>query len=106
MSTLLLTAVAFTGCATARIDWASRVGNYTFDEAVVELGPPDKSATLKDGTKVAEWITQRGYARGGYVITHHGYWFDSYSLPPSPDAMLRLTFNPEGRLTEWKRYYR
>ena len=41
------------GCATTGVDWAVRVGNYTFDQAVVELGPPDKQAKLQDGLRAA-----------------------------------------------------
>jgi hypothetical protein len=41
------------GCVTQKIDWSARVGNYTYAQAVMELGPPDKSAKLTDGTVVA-----------------------------------------------------
>ena len=51
---LALTNCLTTGCKTApKIDWNSRVGNYTYDQAVAELGPPDKSAKLSDGKTVA-----------------------------------------------------
>lgn len=90
------------GCATSKIDWASRVGNYTFDDAVLEFGPPDKSATLQDGTKVAEWLTYRGRGGGGTFysvgrVVHH--------VPegPSPDYYIRLSFDPDGRLTGYRR---
>ncbi len=36
---MALALFAVAGCATAKIDWAGRVGNYTFDQAVVELEP-------------------------------------------------------------------
>src|SRR5262245_31305974 len=49
------------GCATApKIDWNSRIGNYNYDQAVLEMGPADRSAALTDGTKVVEWLTARG----------------------------------------------
>ena len=52
---LLLALLALTGCATRnKIDWSARVGNYTFDQTVLELGPPDKQTKLSDGTVVAE----------------------------------------------------
>ena len=53
--TILALVVAFiAGCATTKpIDWNSRVGSYTFDQAVTELGPPDKQAALSDGKIVA-----------------------------------------------------
>ena len=105
-------ALLVAGCATTRVDWASRIGNYTFDQAVLELGPPDKSAKLADGTTVAEWITRRGYTRVyapfyGYYPWYYGPFapgpLDSYT---TPDNFLRLIFNSEGRLTDWKRFYR
>src|SRR4051812_26414170 len=82
------------GCATApKIDWNSRIGNYTYDQAVLELGPPDRMAPLTDGTKVAEWLTFRGYSQG-YAMPvgpqmYHPYFTGPsayyYSEPPSPD---------------------
>lgn len=109
---VIAVAAAASGCATHKIDWNARVGSYSFDQAVMELGPPDKSATLTDGTRVAEWLAQRG-ARGGvqvgfgagYYHPWHGMgWY--LSEPASPDRMLRLTFGPDSKLREWKRVYR
>jgi hypothetical protein len=103
-------------CATTpKIDWDSLIGNYTYDQAVLELGPPDRMAPLTDGTKVAEWTTSRGYSHG-FVTSigphfYHPYFygppaFSYYSEPPSPDRVLRLTFTPDGRLAAWQRVYR
>jgi hypothetical protein len=103
------------GCATTpRPDWAARVGTYTYEQAVLELGPPDKSETLSDGTVVAEWLVRRGYARGGSGFVHgfygHPYYFPGpvwmHSDPPVPDLMLRLIFGPDKILHSWKRYAR
>jgi hypothetical protein len=90
-------------CATTpKVDWNSRVGNYMFDQVVLELGPPDKSAKLNDGTTVAEWLTHRGYSRGSiHYLT--GLWIQQYQEPPAPEYYLRLTFGPEGKLQAWKR---
>ena len=54
-------ALGLTGCATQRVDWAARVGHYTYEQAVVDLGPPEKHAKLADGALVAEWLVNRGY---------------------------------------------
>jgi hypothetical protein len=103
------------GCATGpRIDWNSRIGTYTYDQAVLELGPPDRSATLTDNTKVVEWLTSRGqtYGFADYGGFYHPYHFYSgpfihhYSLSRGPDYFLRLTFSPEGKLLSWKRVAR
>ena len=101
------------GCASTKIDWNSRIGNYTYDQAVVELGPPDKSAKLSDGSIVAEWMTRRGYSGGsvgvmygsGYPYYHYHPWYHFYE-PPSPDYFIRLTFGPDGKLQAYKRVVR
>lgn len=103
------------GCATSpKIDWNSRIGVYNYDQAVLEFGPPDKMAVLTDGTRVAEWLTSRGYSHG-FVTTfgphfYHPHFYGPpayyYSEPPSPDRFMRLTFGPDGKLGSWNRVYR
>jgi hypothetical protein len=113
-----LLAILVAGCATNRVDWESRTGVYTYDQCVIELGPPDKEAKLSDGTKVCEWMTRRG-ATGGHVGYHAGFGYGAYGPyrwyapgyysfyeASSPDYWLRLTFGPEGKLTAWKRLAR
>ncbi len=104
-------AIILTGCAAPKVDWPGRVGNYTFDQAVLELGPPDKDAKLEDGTLVAEWLTRRGYAYSsppfGYspwspYSAYYPMYVDSYT----PDYFLRLTFGPDGKLKSWKKLAR
>lgn len=109
---LLLPVLLLAGCATTpRVDWAARVGLYTFDQTVAEIGPPDKQAKLSDGSTVAEWVTQRSQTQ---VFTGPSYAYTTpygYGLLPpryvdavnTPEYFLRLTFGPDGRLTAWKR---
>ena len=100
---LVLGVLWLAGCATApKVNWNSRVGHYTFDQAVLELGPPDKSAKLQDGTLVTEWLTRRGL-RHSTVHAMSGFWVQQYDAPASPDYFLRLTFGPDGVLQAWKR---
>jgi len=106
---LALVGLLLGGCATVpAVDWNSRIGNYTYDQAVLDMGPPDSSAKLSDGVVVAEWLTQRGY-RGGWVSAglgfHHRYggWVDYYETSPTPNFYLRLTFTPAGKLSAWRR---
>ena len=111
---ILLLAVLISGCATRRIDWAARVGNYTFDQAVTEIGPPDKQARLTDGTVVAEWLTRRGYHEiyptSGFAYYGHPRYYrpfpPTYLDSDTPDFFLRLTFAPDGRLQSWKKFSR
>ena len=97
------------GCSTApKVDWNSRVGSYTFDQAVAELGPPDKQATLSDGATVAEWITHRS-GFGGMSIGIGGGSYSGHSGmgvgvgqsvgSGGSDQVLRLVFGPDGKLT-------
>jgi hypothetical protein len=106
----LFLAALFAGCATRKIDWSGRVGNYTFDQAVAEMGPPDKQARLTDGMLIAEWLTRRGYhqiyASGGYYGSPYYNWPypTSYLHTDSPDYYLRLAFASDGRLQSWKKF--
>ena len=97
-------AVFLTACATGpKMDWQSRVGNYTYDQAVLELGPPDKEAQITDGTRVAEWLTYRGRSGGAWITHTRRGWVQSLDSS-SPDYYLRLTFEPNGKLQSWKKY--
>ena len=108
--------LVFAGCASSKIDWNSRIGSYSYDDAIRELGPPDKSAKLTDGSTVADWLTGRGmqtatmygppyggrYGRHGYGWAGPGYVVVD---PPSPDRFVRLTFDPQGMLASWQKVY-
>jgi len=79
------------------------------DQTVLEMGPPAKQAKLEDGTVVAEWLIQRGSTDTYYPPAYYGYrrryYGPAYSMPvvtTTPDVYLRLTFNPQGKLTAWK----
>ncbi|MCL4176219.1 MAG: hypothetical protein KJ072_00505 [Verrucomicrobia bacterium] len=100
------------GCAsTPKVDWDSRVGGYVFDQAVLDMGPPERSSELSDGTKVAEWFLKPGstmsfgvgtgyYGRGGGVGVGQ-----SVSSGRS-GQYLRLTFDAKGVLTRWEKVWR
>ena len=53
---LLVAVIA--GCATTHVDWNARIGHYTFDDAVREMGLPDRHGKLSTGQLVAEWVTR------------------------------------------------
>src|SRR5262245_52623652 len=101
-------ALFITGCSsTPKIDWNSRVGNYTYNQAVMELGPPVNSTKLDDGTVVAEWFLRHrrsgglsvGVGMGGYSGGAVGV---SRSIADTPTSdYLRLTFGPDGMLSQW-----
>ncbi len=95
------------GCATTRVDWNARVGHYTYDQAVTELGPPDKQAKLADGGIVAEWLINRGST---YIYGTPGpygfYYTGPVTAQTTPSRFLRLTFGADGQLAAWKKAYR
>ncbi|HXF09413.1 MAG TPA: hypothetical protein VN625_01425 [Desulfuromonadaceae bacterium] len=102
------------GCAsTPKVDWNTRVGNYTYDQAVVELGPPDKQAKLSDNTIVAEWVKRTsgsgfsiGIGGGGLVGSHTALGGGvSQGVGSYHDKVLKLVFAPDGRLASWSKNY-
>jgi hypothetical protein len=107
---LTLAALILAGCVTQKINWPARVGNYTYDQAVLELGPPDKTAKLTDGTVVADWLTRRAQT----VIAPEPYFLPAgcYFGPLTPMRTetyfppwyMRLTFGPDGKLKAWKEF--
>jgi hypothetical protein len=111
---VLLALMMLSACrATPRVDWDSRVGHYTYDHAVAELGPPDKTATLSDGSMVADWV-QRG--RGGGVSfgvgtgmmtgrTGVGVGVGQTVGTRPGDRVLRLSFGPDNVLRSWTKNY-
>jgi len=106
---LFLMAAFFAGCETAPpVNWDSRVGIYTYDQAVKDFGPPDRQAKLTDGQTVAKWIV-RPYNNGANYNVGMGYYGNAgYGAgqkfgPGYPDNALQLTFGTDGKLTAWSR---
>lgn len=106
---LLSVAVIFSACRTSpKVDWNTRVGSYTYDQAVAELGPPDKTAKLTDGRMVADWVTgtrpRSGFSIGTGVYGRHSGVSVGQSIGGGARArVLRLTFDPENVLIHWAR---
>lgn len=96
------------GCAsTPKIDWSQRIGNYSYEQAVLDYGPPDKSEVLSDGTRVAEWIQHRrsGFSVGlgtGVRTGNVGVGVGQRVYPGGSgyDAF-RMTFDPQGQLVSF-----
>ncbi|HLP78266.1 MAG TPA: hypothetical protein VK327_15280 [Candidatus Paceibacterota bacterium] len=109
---LLGSGFLITGCKSApKVDWDSCVGSFTYDQAVTELGPPDKTATLSDGKKVADWIQRR---RGSGLSFGVGTGFSTGGVgvgvgqsvgTRARDRVLRLTFGTDNRLVSWSKNY-
>ncbi|HAV64149.1 MAG TPA: hypothetical protein DCY13_17510 [Verrucomicrobiales bacterium] len=107
---VLVTAMllAFAACSSKpKVNWDARVGSFTYDQAVIELGPPDRQTEISEGRKVADWVTGRSssprlsvgvgsYGRGGGVGVGTGTGGDPI------EKVLRLTFDKDGRLVFWE----
>jgi hypothetical protein len=112
MAALVLALGLGAGCSsTPRIDWDSRIGVYTYDQAVMELGPPDRATQLSDGSTVAEWFVRRGSAVSvgvgtGFYGPRSGVAVGQTVSPGRSGVFQRLTFDPEGRLARWERVRR
>ena len=114
ISTALVLMLA--GCAThpkvdPTIDWKNRIGAYTYEQAVAELGKPDLIGESNEG-RTAEWIMKRspqvsfGLGVGHGVYGRHGGAGVGVgtSVSPTPRGeYLRLTFGPDGKLTGWSK---
>lgn len=109
---LALFVVLAPGCAsTPKPDWNQRVGAYTYDDAVRELGPSTASSQLQDGTRVADWFLKYGsqisFGLGSGAYTGGSSIGVEQTISPPPKAhFLRLTFGPDGKLSRWEKVTR
>lgn len=105
----IVLALFIAGCATKpQTDWNSRVGNFTYDQAVTELGPPTAETKLSDGQRVADWVVGRtgstGFSFGvGSFGRHTGVGVSQGFGTGPQDKILRLTFGADGNMASWKR---
>jgi hypothetical protein len=108
---LIIISIAGAGCqSTPPVNWASRVGSYTFDQAVTEMGPPDQQYRLINNQRVAEWITHRSGGTGFSIGT--GFYGGPVGLSAgqtvvtgASDRMLTLTFDTNNILSKWSKHY-
>lgn len=100
-------ALGLTGCATPHVDWAARVGHYTYEQAVKDMGKPEEQDKLTNGTLVAEWLVQRGYTHAEGEPGPYGPFYPTHTKTYTvPSQYLRLTFGPDSQLSTWKKLYK
>jgi hypothetical protein len=103
----LLLLLWLAGCATQRVDWAARVGHYTFEQAVADMGAPEKQDKQADGVMVAEWLLDRGYTVTEGGPGSKGPFYPSYPKTyTAPSRYLQLTFGTNDQLAAWKNIYK
>ena len=111
LAAVFLMAIALiSGCATTKpVNWDSRVGHYTYDQAVTELGPPARQARLSDGKVVSKWFVQPPVAprinSGMSNYGNNGFGAGQTIGTSRNDHMLQLTFGTNGKLTAWSKNY-
>jgi len=93
------------------INWSERIGNYTFEQAVADLGKPAVTGESSEG-RMAEWVMRRsprmsfGFGVGTGSYGSHGgvgVGVGSSVSPPPSGEYLHLKFGPDGKLTEWSK---
>ena len=91
------------------IDWRSRIGTYTFEEAYAELGQPKVICESIEG-RTAEWVLRQsppvtigfGLGTGSYGgHTATGAGVGTTVSPPPSGEYLRLRFDKDDKLAEW-----
>ena len=82
------------------IDWGKRIGTYTYEEALAELGEPNVISETNEGT-IAEWmLRQSPMVSFGVGFGDPGAGVGTSVLPPPSGEYLRLRFDKDGKLTE------
>ncbi len=90
-------------------EWKGRIGTYTYEQALAELGPPNVFGESGEG-KTAEWVIRQspatsfsfglgGASFGGKTAT--GVGAGTTVSPPPSGEYLRLRFDKSGKLAEW-----
>ena len=106
---IFLAIVFVAGCKTApQVDWNSRVGAYTYNQALGDMGPPAKQTKLSDGKTVDQWITlhgSNGITMGGFNNNNYGMGAGQSIAQSYKDHVLELTFGPDGKLVSWAKNY-
>ena len=84
-------------------EWGTRIGKYTYLEALSELGEPQLIGESSEG-KIAEWVLRHGVPFSiGFGFGGAGVGVGTSVSPPPSGEYLRLRFDRDGRLTEWSK---
>jgi len=107
---LLLAIALVTGCTTTKpVDWNSRVGHYTYNQAISEFGLPNRQTKLSDGKVESKWFVQPPvgprFNSGMSYYGNNGFGAGQTIGTSRNDQMLQLTFGTNGTLTAWSKNY-
>lgn len=108
LAVLYFAIALISGCATAPpVDWNSRVGHYTYTQAINEYGPPNREARLSNGTTTVKWFVPTV----GTIGTPNNNMNNGFGVGPNANPgsfstrYLQLTFDSNGVLTDWSKNY-
>ncbi len=99
----------WTGGATSQqAAWSNRVGSLTYEQAVIELGPPNKTNSVTDGGLIAQWVTGRTTGNAFNAADDASGPFVGYhpTLSRLPSHVLALEFGPDHKLVQWAKVTR
>ena len=97
----------------AKINWTERIGSYTYEQVVAELGNPAVIGESNEG-RLAEWVLRRsahvsfGFGVGTGSYGPHGgvgVGVGSTMSPPPRGDYLQLKFGADGKLREWTKVH-
>jgi len=84
------------------------VGSYTYDQALAELGSPNKQTKMDGGKTVDQWITlanSNPFVGGAYPGGIDAMGAGQPVVQTYKDHVLELTFGPDGKLVSWAKNY-
>src|SRR5687767_4956729 len=113
---ILALCLGLLGCASRpkidpNINWSERIGNYTYEQALAELGRPAVVAESSEG-RSADWVVKRspqmsfGFGVGGGSYGSGigtGVGVGTSVSPPPRGEYLHLSFDPQGTLRFWSK---
>ena len=80
------------------VDWNGRIGHYTYDQALTELGKPSGVSESSEG-RAAEWTIKRS----SRMSLGLGMGVGTTVSPKPRGEFMRLQFGPDAILKRWER---
>jgi hypothetical protein len=98
---LLLASCASGWFGRTRKQWDSRVGSFTYTQAIEEIGAPDEKIVTSSGGWVAIWRGHQDRAAALSSLDSADISLAQRNIVGSNGTRLRLTFTLEGTLLAW-----
>jgi hypothetical protein len=103
---LALAGITGAGCVTQDKKWNQRVGHFTYQQAVNELGQPATRETLADGRVSVEWVSRYNTSATSPEMDSN-FYEHAASFAHTDDATgesrLNLIFSTNNILNSWSK---